>query len=106
VYISGQIDESMRMSGRTINWKVWESSPGLMVANTKINISTIRKKALASSSGPTAESTLVIGKIERNKLFIFTHPPLAKKREENGMRERVQLGLTDLAVISFLFITI
>ncbi len=81
--ISGQIDESMRMSGRTINWKVWESSPGLMVANTKINISTIRKKALASSSGPNGRK--YIGDWKNGKeqvIHIYSSASGKKKRGE------------------------
>jgi hypothetical protein len=89
------------VSGRTIKWRAWEFSPGLTVANTKVNTSTIRRKAKASSSGPTEESTRAIGKMESNTVLVSTHLPLAKPREESGTKARESLGLTDSALFSF-----
>jgi len=95
VSTSGQTAESTRVSGRTTKWRALESSPGLTVENTKVNTLTIKRKAMGSSSGQTAESTKAIGKMESNTVLVFTHLPQAKPREENGMRVKEPLGLTD-----------
>jgi hypothetical protein len=98
VSISGQMEESMRVSGRTIKWKAWESSRGPMVASMKVNISMIRKKERASFSGPMAGSTREIGKMENNMELVFTLRHLARPREESGMKERESHGLIDSVI--------
>ena len=45
------MEDNMMASGKTIRWKEKESSSGLMVVNTKENMSMIRRRVEESSTG-------------------------------------------------------
>ena len=69
-----------------------ECSLGQMDVNTKETTSTIRKKAMVSSTGPTAESTTDTGEVESKKELAYTLMPKERSDTADGTTESGQSG--------------
>jgi len=78
----------MKVNGKTTRWKDKVHLHGQTIESILANTLMIRRKDKVCSSGLMAENTRVSGKMENNMVLAFTHQPLEKLKEVDGLKER------------------
>ena len=89
----GWMGENLMEIGKTIKWKVMESSLGLMVVNMKEVTSMIREKAKVFFIGPMEADSRANGLMESTTEKAFTPILKDKQRKERGKMESFKVGL-------------
>ena len=85
---TGLMEGCSSAPGSITKWKVPELSRGLMAGSTRANMSMIRKRVRAPSTGPTAENTKEAGATANSTATASTPLLVAKSNRASGMRVR------------------
>jgi len=76
-----------------------------MAEDTRVIMSTTRRRVKVFSSGLTAESTKEDGRTENNTVLEPTHPPAVKQSKENGKKVKDFTGFkTNETILNFLML--
>ena len=86
--ITGPMEGCSSAPGSTTKWKAPEPSRGLTAGNTRANISMIRKRARALSTGPMAENTKAAGETVNSTETGSTPQPAVKSSKDSGTRAK------------------
>jgi len=80
--------DSTVVSGRTQEWREQVFSHGLIIGDTKVNISMTKRKAKECSTGLMAGNMKEIGRMENNMELECTHQHQASRGRDSGLKER------------------